>query len=131
MSDFNQKLNELNNTADYTAQQDSMDVDKNRLFCILCYIGILVLIPMFAGDKNSRYTRFHTSQGFTLFVCEVCCSIVFGILGLIPGVRIVGIILSSVAGLCWFILMIIGIVNTYNGNAKELPIIGKIHLLKY
>lgn len=131
MSDFNQKFNELNDTADYTGQFDSADIEKNRYFCILCYIGILVLIPLFAGDKSSRYTKFHTSQGFTLWICGVALGIITSILSVIPGIKIIGVILSVIFGLAQLALMIIGIINTCRGEAKELPVIGKIRILPY
>ena len=41
--------------------------------------------------------------------------------------------LSTIIGLLWIavpVLMVIGIVNALNGKAKELPLIGKIKILK-
>ena len=39
-------------------------------------------------------------------------------------------ILLSVIGLLFFVLMIVGIVNAASGRAKELPVIGKIRIVK-
>lgn len=43
------------------------DVNGNKVFGILAYIGILFLVPLFAA-KDSQYARFHTNQGLVLFI---------------------------------------------------------------
>ena len=40
---------------DYTAEQDPQDVQDNKAMAVLAYIGILVLIPLFAAKKS----KFH------------------------------------------------------------------------
>lgn len=47
--DYGAKLQSLNNTADETAQFDAGDIQQNKVMAILAYIGILVLIPLFAA----------------------------------------------------------------------------------
>ena len=36
------------------------DVQNNKVFAILAYIGILVLVPIFAA-KESKFARFHAN----------------------------------------------------------------------
>ena len=116
-------------TKDETADFDKKDIEDNTAMGILAYIGILVLIPMLAA-KDSKFARYHTNQGFTLFLFGFCTAVILGILGIIPYVGIVFRILGALVGLCFFVFMILGIVNVVQGKAKELPLIGKYRFLK-
>ncbi|MGI6508084.1 MAG: hypothetical protein ACOX4A_06835 [Saccharofermentanales bacterium] len=100
---------------------------------ILAYFGILVLIPLFAA-KESKFARYHVNQGLVLFIAEVAYGIVYAILSSIIWAiswrlyfitRIIGIF-----SLVFLVLSVIGIVNAVNGQAKELPVIGKFKILK-
>ena len=110
-----------------------MEDSNDKVYGILSYIGILVLVPLLAG--KTQFARFHANQGLVLFIADIILGVVIGIsvgvLSLIPFVGVVlGSILSGVLGLCIFILMIMGIVNAANGEMKPLPIIGGIKLIK-
>ena len=118
-ADFSSKVAQINNTPDSTGDFDPNDVKNNKVFAVLAYFGILVLIPILAA-KDSPYARYHANQGLTLFILDI----IVIILG-----RIVGF-LGTIGGLIVFILFIIGIVNAAQGRAKELPVIGKFRLLK-
>jgi uncharacterized membrane protein len=106
---------------------------------ILAYFCALVFIPMFAA-KKSKFARFHTVQGFNLFLLWVANWILFGLLGLIRTTTYVWGVpvyttpwfittLSILVSLGISVLAIIGIVNAAQGKAKALPIIGKLHIL--
>lgn len=131
----------LNSTSDTTSQYDPRDIADNKLMAVLAYFGLLVLIPMFAAPKNSKFARFHVQQGFTLFLLYIALVIVRFILGLIKTTRYIWgvpyqttpgiiILLGWLLGIPLFILSIIGIINASQGKAKELPIIGKFKILK-
>ena len=116
--------------ADYTAQYDTNDIQQNKLMAVLAYIGFLFLVPLLAAPQ-SPYARFHTNQGLVLFIVEAILGTVASICLLIPFLGgIVGGIVSAVASLLSFIFMILGIVNAATGKVKELPIIGKIRIIK-
>lgn len=117
------KVEEKLDVDDYTAEYDPEDIKANKVFAALAYISILVLIPLFlAGD--SKFARFHTNQGFTLFLCSLVCWILgFIKLGLIKFV-------AGVLGFCVLVYAIIGILNVIKGKAKELPGIGNFTFLK-
>lgn len=121
------------NTPDTTSEYDPKDVSDNKGLSVLAYIGILVLIPIFAA-KNSKFARFHSNQGLVLLIADVAVSIVSGILTkILGGIIVIGTIVSlvcSLAGLALLALAILGIVNAAQGKAKELPLIGSIKLLK-
>lgn len=116
-----------------------MDVKQNKGSAWLCYLGLLVLIPMFT-KKYSDYTRFHVKQGATLCVVEFAYGILFSIIrSIIPPFTIgypytitVNPAYTVFNAIYWIgmvtlsVLAIIGIVNSATGKRKELPLIGKI-----
>ena len=117
-----EKFNEFNNTADTTNEFDTADIENNKVMAVLAYIGILFLVPLLAA-KDSKFARFHANQGLVLFLA----GIVSGVVAVIP---ILGVLLAAVCSIFLTVLMILGIVNAATGKAKELPIIGKISLIK-
>lgn len=118
--DISEKLTQLNNTADTTAEYDAQDIEKNKVMAVLAYI--IFLIPLFAA-KDSKFARFHTNQGLVLFIGGILSSV-------IAAIPIIGWIIAPIAGIIITILAVIGIVNALGGKAKELPIIGKFKILK-
>ena len=71
------------------------------------------------------------AQGFVLFLFGIAVSLATFIISIIPVVGwILGPIIGFVASVFELILMIMGIINAAQGQAKELPLIGKIILLK-
>ncbi len=105
---------------------DPNDVQQNKVMAVLAYIGILFLVPLLAAP-NSQYARFHTNQGLVLFLFDIVVGILTAVLAFIP---FIGLIVSSLLGLGIFVLMILGIVNAATGKANELPLIGKIRIIK-
>jgi len=134
------KLSDLNNTVDSTADFDKADIEQNKVMAILAYLGILVLVPIFAAP-NSKFARFHANQGALLCIVWIAWLIVDNILtrilwavfssslGLVGVYSIFATILNLVY-LVFTILAILGIINAANGRAKELPVIGKFKILK-
>ena len=132
-NDFAGKLQNLNNTADTTADFDPKDVEQNKVMGILAYLSWLVLIPIFAA-KGSKFARFHANQGLVLAITEIAWWIVQSILTSILfsiswRLGFISTILSLV-NIVFLVLLIIGIMNAASGKAKELPIIGKFKILK-
>ncbi|MBP1563886.1 MAG: hypothetical protein J6C38_09260 [Oscillospiraceae bacterium] len=110
-----------------------MEDSNDKVYGILAYIGILVLVPLLAG--KTQFARFHANQGLVLFIADiilgVCISItslVLSPLGIVGA--ILGGIVSGVLGLVVFIMVIMGIINAANGEMKPLPVIGGIKLIK-
>lgn len=119
-------FNNLNNTPDTTSQFDPADVEKNKTMAVLAYLGFLWLVPMFAA-KDSKFARFHVNQGLVLFLVEAVWGVLTGIIsGIVP---LVGYILS-IANIVFLVFVVLGILNAVNGRAKELPLIGKISIIK-
>ncbi len=112
---------QFKNAADNTAECDQADINSNKVMAILAYLGILVLIPLFAA-KDSKFARFHSHQGLLLLLVAILC----GVISRIPVIGFIGSILGFISG----IFAIIGIVYAIQGKAKELPLIGKYRILK-
>jgi uncharacterized membrane protein len=72
-------------------QQTNETVNNDLLFGILCYLGILWIIPLLANKKNAFF-RLHLGQGLVVLAMEV----ILAILGRIPLIRFV-------AGWFWFV----------------------------
>lgn len=138
---FNQEiLNTTYGRQNATFHFDSKDVAENKAMGILSYLGFLSLIPYFSV-KNSPYVSHHARQGVTLFLFEIVITIVIGALSLIkvdvdglfgyvqcipaPVLGIIGIL-----GLVVLVYVIIGICNAITDEAKELPLIGRLHIIK-
>ncbi len=132
-TDFMSKIQSLNNTADTTADYEAGDIEQNKVMALLAYLGPLFLVPLFAAP-NSKYAKYHTNQGLVLCLAAVA----FGIVHVILTFLLLAIswrlsFLSAIIGLLWIafpVWCVIGIINALNGKAKELPIIGKIKILK-
>ena len=128
-TDLSQKIADLNNTADTTAEYDAQDIRNNKAMAILAYLSWLVLIPLFAA-RESKFARFHCNQGIVLAVAEIIAVIVLSILDGLPLIGWIFSIAGSLLGLVCLLFAVLGIINAANGKAKELPIIGKFKILK-
>lgn len=120
-------------TADTTAQFDPADVEKNKVMSVFAYLSWLVLIPIFAA-KDSKFARFHANQGLVLFIA----SAIYGVLSWVLSEILLAItwrlyfltVIIDLLSLAFLALAILGIVYAATGKAKELPVIGKIRILK-
>lgn len=121
------------NTADTTAGFDPADVEKNKVMGVLAYLGILVLIPIFAA-KDSPFARYHANQGLILclaaIVYGVAMSVLVSVILAISWRLYFLVKILRLLNIVFAVFCVIGIVNVVNGRAKELPIIGKYRLLK-
>jgi uncharacterized membrane protein len=89
---------------------DAKDINENKLWALLGYLGILCLIPLLA-KKDSKFAHFHAKQGLILLIGEFFVWIpLFGWL----------------LGILIFILWIMGIVSVFSGKMKPLPIVGEL-----
>lgn len=115
-------------TNDYVNSFDPQDVNSNKGMAILAYLSWLVLVPLLAAPQ-SRFARFHANQGLVLAIASTIWSIASGIIANIPLIGWIISVIMGIGSIFFFVLMIIGIVNAANGEAKELPLIGKIKIL--
>ena len=114
-------FNDFMNTPDDTGMYDTQDIQTNKVWAALSYVGILFILPLLVNGGQSRYAKYHANQGFILFLTNIVVGIASAILGKIP---VLGAVLSALLSLASLALMIIGIINAANGKAKKLPLIG-------
>lgn len=72
-------------------QQMNTDANDDLVFGILCYLGILWIVPLLANKKN-EFFRLHLSQGLVVLILE-------GILAVLGRVSLI----RFVAGWFWFL----------------------------
>ena len=115
-----------------------MPNSMEKTLALESYLGLLVLAPIF-GAKQSRFVRYHANQGFVLFLVSIALWILTMVNSALliatysSGIRVLFSILSIVltlASIGLFVFAIIGIVNAVKCRMKELPLIGKIKILK-
>lgn len=138
INNIGDKFNDFTNTADSTSSFEQSDISDNKIFAILSYFGILFVIGLFAAP-NSKFAKFHANQGLVLLISSVILYIVAGILTaiLVAITRPIFFIFNPFSGLFFTIaslgvlaFTILGIINAATGKAKELPLIGKIKIIK-
>jgi uncharacterized membrane protein len=110
------------------------DAEKNKIFGIIAYIGILCLVPLLAV-KDSPFARYHANQGLTLFLAEIVIWVGLSVIDLIlrfilpPSLGFVPFVLSLIQ-LGPLVLIVIGIINAAKGKCVPLPVIGGVKLIK-
>lgn len=96
------------------------DIEKNKIIAALAYV--IFFLPLIV-DKDSEYGKFHANQGLLLLIVSIVGNAILTF-------TIVGILFLPVLNILLFVLFVMGALNAYNGQAKELPVIGKYTLLK-
>ena len=110
------------------------DVKNNKVMAILSYLGVLVVIPLLAGNKQSEYLKFHLNQGLNLWIIRMIIEILDGnwiyhlnhILNFSTALGT----LFTLLNLAVFVLQIMGIVAACKGEWKKLPLVGEVQLIK-
>ncbi len=105
---------------------DKDAASKNKVMTILGYwIFIIALVNM----KNGEFEKYHANQAVILVICAFVLSLVISILSIFVPILS---ILSYIVSLGTLALMIIGMINVNNLEAKPLPVIGELFtVIKY
>ncbi len=93
------------------------------LISALSYFSFLFLIPYLLRN-DCEYARFHANQGLVLLIC----SAIINIAG--DNVPIVGWMITAAGWVFTVVCILMGVNNVLHKRFRELPIIGKIRLLK-
>ena len=88
-----------------------MDAKTTGIVAYLTWIGFLIAVC--AGDKEGA--KFHVNQALVILL--------FSLLSVIPRV---GLLWGIFMIVCWFM----GLIAAINEEEKEVPLIGKIRLIK-
>jgi uncharacterized membrane protein len=94
---------------------DANDVQENKVFAALSYLGILVLIPLLL-KKDSKFAMEHAKQGLVLFIMEM-------ILWVVNFIPVLGQILWVVVGILLFIVSLMGLVYALQGKFWKIPFV--------
>lgn len=93
--------------------EDKKDIEENKIFAVLSYLGFLVLVPLLA-KKDSKFAKFHAKQGLILMIGWVISWLLsFVFIGFILDVAMV-------------VFSIWGIVNAATGKYVKLPLFGNL-----
>jgi uncharacterized membrane protein len=98
----------------------SEDIEKNKTMAGLSYL--VFFLPLIACP-DSKYAKFHANQALLLLITAIVGNI---ILGFIP---IIGWMLLPLFGIGVLVLGVMGLINAFGGQARELPLIGKYKIL--
>lgn len=110
MENQNQQPNQENTQQAPGKSDYAKDVEENKLWAFIGYLGLLCLIPLLA-KKDSKFAQFHAKQGLVLTI-----GMFFAWIPLI----------GWILGIVLFIFWIMGIVSVFQGQMKPLPIVGDL-----
>ncbi len=124
----------------YVPVDEQTDIKNNKLYAVLAYFGILVLVPIFAAPK-SKFARFHANQGLLLccvYGAEIIVTILLNLIK-VDMVRFIWGVPYYYRGSPWYVtlictllwlavaaLAIIGAINAGTGKYKKLPVVGEL-----
>ena len=136
-------ISKLKDTKDYSHMYDINNMKQNKMLCILASLGITFWVPLVV-KKECASARFYANQGLLIFIIEVICGIINYIYS---GVIIGGAVRSADTGLyihgyilvllftaIFFavpvFLVVTAIQNINTGKVKDIPLVGKLRLLR-
>ena len=92
----------------------------HRAFAMTLYVaGLLGLIfGLVVRDKDDAFITHHLNNVAVI------------VIGMFASALLSVIIIGSLLALYLLVMLIMGIISAYNGDMKELPLIGKIHIVK-
>ncbi len=125
------KINELLNTKDYTLNYSLDSRKESKLLCLISYFWFLFFLPLL--NKNNKYCLYHANQSLCLFLFSIGGGLVTTLITILLNsisLNIISFIFKITFSVIVVSLFIIGIVNVLNDSAKDLPIIGKIRIIK-
>lgn len=110
-----------------------MDRKLTGVVGYLTWIGLL--IAFVAGDREGA--KFHLNQALVIWLAGTVLGVVTGILSILTAVPLLGWIvaalvglISLVGGIFFFVCWLMGLVYAIQEQEKEVPVLGKIRLLK-
>ena len=120
------KSHDFNSGDYYKSKYDHKQKEQeltNRIFCAAAYFGFFFFLPLIAMP-NSKEAKFHANQGLVLFL--------FGIIleGIASAAAVTLGSVFDVLSILHPLLMVYGAVNAFQGKMVELPLIGKLRILK-
>ena len=76
---------------------DEKDIQENKILAILCYLGVLFIIPMLL-KPSSKFIKFHAKQGLVLTIGWIVGLVLYPVLG-VGFLMHIAIIIFSIMGI--------------------------------
>lgn len=94
--------------------------NTNKAFAMVLYVANLlgIIFALVVRDRDNEFITHHLNN----------CVVI--LIGVIIGLMLSAIVIGFLLLIYLFVMTIMGIVSAYNGDMKELPLIGKIHIVK-
>lgn len=96
-------------------------VENENLIAALSYF--IFFLPLIAA-KESKFAMYHANQAFNLFILWV----VLTVANVVP---ILGQLVWFVGSILSIVLLVMGLINAFNGKEQPLPVIGKYKLVNF
>lgn len=93
--------------------EDKKDAEENKIYAVLSYLSILVLVPLLA-KKESKFAMFHAKQGLVLLV------------GWIIGWLLSFVFIGFLVNIVLIVFSVMGIINAATGKYTKLPLVGDL-----
>lgn len=109
------------------------DINDGKPLAAVGYVPICCvptfLVPMMMAKENA-YAQYHARQGAVFYIVAIAGGIAVAILQTIMGfighgLGCIGNIVGLGYGGVMLVVMVLGIINALQGQAKELPVIGQ------
>lgn len=129
----------LVDTKDHVSEYTKEEIDNYRGSALLSYIPFVSLYHLATGNyKKSEFLKFHMNEGLTLTILFVIVVIISRVLTIVFRrnsliVNDIPMVVEAIIAILYFscmMFMLFGLLNTANNKSKELPIIGKIRIIK-
>lgn len=96
--------------------------ETNKWVGVLAYI--IFFIPLVVNGEDEAY-KFHANQGLNLLLLGIAVAVLGTIIPILGW-----FIILPLGEIMVIVFAIIGIINAINEKQKELPLIGKVRLIK-
>lgn len=100
-----------------TKTKNIKEINKEYLLIAISYLPMLFLIPLFV-KKGNQLAQHHAKQGLVLFLFEV----IINFIAIIP---ILGWIIAFIGWSYAFLMIVLGVLHTLEGEYWEMPFLGK------
>lgn len=125
-NDINDDLLRYNKSEEnYSKFFTKKEVDDGKLLAAVAYMSIFAILPYLSVTTN-RFIKFHAKQGMNLLILEMLAAVGYIFLGFFAFLEL----LFRIVAFGLVILSVIGFINAFSGNAKKLPLMDKISLIK-
>lgn len=131
-------------TSDHTADYTPKDISKNKAWAMIAYLfGPLGMILALVAGLKSPFARFHATQAAKIYIVfflgdlvllasfSIIVAVSYNVNGVYgPAVVTPLLVIFSIYGLLFFVLLLVCFVYVCLGKAKDAPIVGRMSFLK-